>query len=355
MRRLSLGAPALALYAVLLVAGPAVSKVLVGTDGPDTLIGTKRSDQITGGRGQDRLIGKAGNDTYFFADNWDQDAALVEKRRRGKDTLNFSAVTGFVGVRIVREFGQFDVAGPNNERILLDPEAGIPFVETVIGGQGDGDGITTGGGPNTLKPGGGATDILQDLGGYDDGPGFAPEIPASDDTYMGFNFNTGTDTIRDWGGNDVVDMRPFSSTDVVMTAINGDSDVDGTKESLQIAMKNDPNVKVVINAHFGPYYPLSSQEGMDGRIEKLIFADVTYTAKNPLNLERTLAVEETRGKEAGPANEADQLAAEDSDTISEAASNDGEETGVAPGVAPDTRNDEADQGRKGKKAKKAKR
>jgi Ca2+-binding RTX toxin-like protein len=63
-----LRAPALALVTVLLVAGPAFSKVLDGTDGDDTLIGTKRKDQITGREGQDLLKGKGGNDTYFFAD-----------------------------------------------------------------------------------------------------------------------------------------------------------------------------------------------------------------------------------------------------------------------------------------------
>ncbi len=88
MRRLIVLAPALALTAVLLLVGPVFSKVLDGTDGPDVLVGTKRNDQITGGRGQDLLKGKAGNDTYFFADNWDQDLGIVEKRRGGKDTLD---------------------------------------------------------------------------------------------------------------------------------------------------------------------------------------------------------------------------------------------------------------------------
>ena len=48
-------------------------------------------------------------------------------------------------------------------------------------------------------------DLLNDFGGYDDGTGSDPAIPASNDTYAGFNSNTGTDTIRDWGGTDVVD------------------------------------------------------------------------------------------------------------------------------------------------------
>jgi hypothetical protein len=283
MRRLSLFAPALALTSALLLAlaSPALAKVLVGTDGPDVLIGTKRSDQITGKGDPDILKGRAGNDTYFFDDGWGQDTALIEKRDRGKDTLDFSDVDGgFVGVVIVREFDRFDISSESNDRIGRDPEAGIPFIETVIGGQGNGDGILTGGGPNTLKPGGGALDILQDVGGYDDGTGPDPAIPASNDTYVGFNGNTGTDIIKDWGGTDVVDMRPFSSSSVTMKAIDDDGS-NGTEESLEITWNFDTNVKVLIRGHFGPYDPDSSQTSMDGHIEKIIFADVTYTDKNP--------------------------------------------------------------------------
>jgi len=278
-------APALALSAILLIAGPTFSKVVDGTDDSETLIGTKRNDQITGGRGHDRLIGKAGNDTYFFDDNWDQDR-LIEKRRQGTDTLDFSAVdSGGVLVFIVRAFDKFEVSGPGNSLVLPDDDAGIPYIETVIGGQGDGDNLTTGEGPNTLNPGGGAADILQDYGGYDDGPGFDPTIPASNDTYEGFNpsSNTGTDTIRDWGGTDVVDLRPMSSSSVTMTRINADGE-NGTKESLEIAWNLNLNIKVVIAGHYGPYDPYSSFSGMDGHIEKLIFADVTYTDKNPPNI-----------------------------------------------------------------------
>jgi hypothetical protein len=228
-----LRAPALALFAVLLIAGPALSKVLGGTDGPDILIGTKRSDQINGKGDPDVLKGKGGNDTYIFENGWGQDTALIETRRGGKDTLDFSAVDGgFVGVIIVREFDKFEVFSESNDLIGRDPEAGIPYIETIIGGQGEGDAITTGGGPQTLNPGGGGTDILQDLGGYDDGAGSEPAIPASNDSYMGFSSNTGTDTIRDHGGTDVVDLRPTSSSSVTMARIDSDGE-NGTEESLQ--------------------------------------------------------------------------------------------------------------------------
>jgi hypothetical protein len=336
--------PALALLAVLLVAGPAFWKVLVGDDGPNILIGTKRADQINGKGDPDVLKGKAGNDTYIFEDGWGQDTALIEGRRGGKDTLDLSAVTTFVGVVIVRESDQFDISSGNNDRVGRDAEAGIPYIETVIGGKGEGDALVTGGGPNTLNPGGGGTDILEDHGGYDERPGSNFVIPVSNDTYLGFSPNTGTDTIRDWGGTDVVDMRPISSTAVVMTAIDNDGP-NGTIESLQIEMKDNANAKVVINGHYGPYEPLSSDSGMDGHIEKLIFADVTYTDKNPPNAEGLVSPESTRGKRTEmPASQ--MLTAE---------GNGDEAVEAGADVAPDTHKDRANKGKKSRKAMHARR
>jgi hypothetical protein len=129
-------------------------------------------------------------------------------------------------------------------------------------------------------PGGGDQDILADLGGYDEGQGSEFRIPASNDTYAGFSNNTGRVTIRDHGGTDVVDLRPTFSSSVTMTAKDDDSS-NGTKESLEIAWNFDPNRKVVINGHFAPFDPLSSLQGMEGHVEKLIFADKTFTPKNP--------------------------------------------------------------------------
>jgi hypothetical protein len=335
-----LRAPALALFAVLLIAGPAFSKVLGGTDGPDILIGTKRSDQINGKGDPDVLKGKGGNDTYIFENGWGQDTALIETRRGGKDTLDFSAVDGgFVGVIIVREFDKFEVFSESNDLIGRDPEAGIPYIETIIGGQGEGDAITTGGGPQTLNPGGGGTDILQDLGGYDDGAGSEPAIPASNDSYMGFSSNTGTDTIRDHGGTDVVDLRPTSSSSVTMARIDSDGE-NGTEESLQIAWNFDPGRKVVINGQYGPFDPLSSLQGMDGHIEKLIFADVTYTDKNPPEIEGALSTEATRDKRTEtPASE----------SLSAAEGNGDEEIEAGPDVAANTHQAKADKRKKGKR------
>jgi hypothetical protein len=331
-------APAVALFVVLLIAGPAFSKVVDGTDGPDILIGSKRADQINGKGDPDVLKGRGGNDTYIFEDNWSQDTALIEGRRGGKDTVDFSAVTTFVGVVIIRESDQFDISSGNNDRVGFDPQAGIPYIETVIGGQGEGDALSTGGGPNTLNPGGGGTDILVDLGGYDDGFGFA--IPPSNDTYVGFGNNIGRDTIRDWGGTDVVDLRPTSSTSVTMTKRDDDG-TNGTKESLEITWNSNSNRQVVINGHYGPFDPLSSDSSMDGHIEKLIFADVTYTDKKP-----PLSPEATGARRT-------EMAA--SETLTAAEEIGGEEIGAEADVAPDTHRDRADKGKMARNAKHAKR
>jgi hypothetical protein len=341
----SLRAPALALFAGLLVAGPALSKVLEGTDGPDILIGTKRADQITGKGDPDLLQGKGGNDTYFFDDGWGQDTAIIETRRQGKDTVDFSAVDSSVLVVIVREFNQFDIFRDNNsgsdDLVGRDPETGIPYIETIIGGKGEGDALVTGGGPNTLNPGGGGTDFLEDHGGWDEGPGSEFTIPASNDTYVGFNqnSNTGPDIIRDWGGTDVVDLRPTSSSSVTMTAIDDDGE-NGTKESLQIEWNSDPSKKVIINGHFGPHDPRSSQSGMDGHIEKLIFADVTFTDKNPPQIEGTLSTEQTHDKRT------EMLAPE---TLSAAEGSGDEKVEAGPEVAADTHQDKADKRKKGER------
>ena len=124
-----------------------------------------------------------------------------------------------------------------------------------------------------------------------------------------------------------------------MRAIDADGS-NGTKESLEIAWNFNPNIKVVINGHFGPYDPLSSQSGMNGRIEKLIFADVIYTTKNPPNIESTRSTEATRDKRTEmPASE----------SLSTVEGTVGEEVEAVPNVAPDTHQDKPDKRKKGKR------
>jgi hypothetical protein len=300
----------IALLVGLLVASPALSALRVGTKNAETLTGTSGNDHITGAEGNDTLIGKAGNDTYFFADNWGADT-LIEKPGEGIDTLNFRGVkNGPVGVYNIREWHEKIPAypyasGPGADEISFTSAAGVAVIEKVIGGQGDEDGITGGGGPNTFMPGGGFNDLLQDYGGYNDGPAGMPEIPTSNDTYKGFADNTGTVTILDWGGTgDVVDMRPFSTVDVYLS--RRDLDSSGTEESLQIV--TGPTAQVILGGHFGPYSTYTSALGQQGRIEKLIFADATFTSTNGLATATTLSAAATSGKQATLAEAADRLA-----------------------------------------------
>jgi hypothetical protein len=292
----------------LLVVSPAFSALRVGTKSSETLTGTKGNDHLTGAEGDDLLKGLAGNDTYFFADDWGADE-LVEKPGEGTDALNFHGVrTQGILVFLVREWDPSFAAnaeGPGGT-IDFNTAAGQATIEKVIGGQGDGDVIETGSGPHTLQPGGGALDGLYDDGGWNDGPGGMLEVPASDDLYKGFGDNTGTDVVLDFGGGgDVVDMRPFSTDDVYIS--REDFDSSGTEESLQIV--TGLTSQVIIAGHFGEYHQYTSQTGQQGRIEKLIFADATFTSTNGLAGTAPLA-KATSGKQATLAEAADRLAEE---------------------------------------------
>jgi hypothetical protein len=305
------GALVVALLVGLLVTSPALSALRLGTSGPDKLLGTKGTDHLTGDEGNDILVGKAGNDTYFFADGWGTDF-LVEKPGEGTDTLNFRGVhTGGISVLLLREWHALNpvlfprATGPGGA-ITLSTDAGVAVIEKVIGGQGDVDSIIGGGEPNTLMPGGGTNDRLSDYGGWNDGPAGAPEIPASNDTYKGFADNTGTDVVQDWGGTDVVDMRPLSTEGVYIS--RGDFDGNGTKESLQIVIS--PTAQVVLVGHYGPYLYFTDTYDQQGRIEKLIFADATFTTSTGLSSAMTTSVEATSGKQAELAAVADRLAEE---------------------------------------------
>jgi hypothetical protein len=133
-----------------------------------------------------------------------------------------------------------------------------------------------------------------------------PEVPVSDDLYKGFGDNTGTDVVLDFGsGGDVVDMRPFSTDDVYIS--REDFDSSGTEESLQIV--TGLTSQVIIAGHFGEYHQYTSQTGQQGRIEKLIFADATFTSTNGLAGTAPLA-KATSGKQATLAEAADRLAEE---------------------------------------------
>ena len=304
------GALVVAVLLALLVASPTLSALRLGTKDAETLTGTKGKDQLTGAAGNDVLKGLAGNDTYFFADNWGNDE-LVEKPGEGTDTLNFRGVrTSGIVVHLVREwdptFFGMDAEGPGGT-IDFSTAVGQATIEKVIGGQGDGDAIETGSGPHILQPGGGALDELFDDGGYSDGPGGNPDVPVSNDIFKGFGDNTGTDLVFDFGGTgDVVDLRPFSTDDVYIG--RSDADANGTEESLQIV--TGPTSQVIVGGHFGEYRQHTSRFNMQGRIEKLIFADATFTSTNGLAAATVSSAAATSGKQAALADAADRLAEE---------------------------------------------
>jgi hypothetical protein len=306
MRRLILLSPALALAAALLLAlaGPALSKVLVGDDDPNTLIGTKRKDLITGGGGEDLLKGRAGNDSYIFDDNWGTDI-LVEPAKRGIDTLDFRSVSsGKVTVNLTPEWVSVNpnnnsASGPGGEVQLAYQVNGNTvqsIVENVIGGQGEGDSINGGRERNVLQPGGGGADLLLDFGGHDDGDGPLPPIPVSNDVYKGFADNSGIDQIFDYGGQgDVLDLRPFKRADVSLNSFDFDTDPE-TEESLEIVTSE--STSVVVLGQFGDYQPYTSDFGYHGHIETIIFADRKITDTSVVQLLAVASTEATSAKQA---------------------------------------------------------
>ena len=308
MRRVLL--PTLLVVALgLPAATPSLSALRIGTNGPDTLLGTTGNDQLTGKRDRDELLGRAGNDVYYFGDNFSRRAngsltfdTLVEQPGEGFDTVNFRGVTtGPVSILMTREWTSltgYRATGPGGEVRFTFNQDGTPvksFIEQAIAGQGNGDLIETGGGSQTLQPGGGANDVLFDYGGWDDGGGPNPEIAPSDDVYKGFADNTGTDQVGDWGGTaDVLDMRPFRTDEVYLDAI--DLIAGGGDDSLQIV--TGPQAQVTVIGHFGS--GMFASQG--GRIEQIIFADETITDAELLSTASvaSLSPKQQRLAEAAP-------------------------------------------------------
>ncbi len=262
--------------ALLLASGTALAALKIGTDGPDTLIGTSSADQITGRGGNDTLKGLAGNDVYYFDDGWGTDTLeeplRIGRRSGGSDTLSFSQLDTNVNVFLIRQWGASNnVAISGADRVDL----GASVVENATGGRG-GDTLSGGSDRNTLNPGGGGSDRLSDFGGWNDGSGGQPELPASNDVFKGFESNTGTDSVTDWGGTaDVMDLRPFASSEVYVTAV--DVDGDGDQESLQIV--TGASAQVIVRGHFGEYSDFTSCCGQQGRIESLVFSDGTFSGQ----------------------------------------------------------------------------
>lgn len=54
-----------------LLAGPALARVIQGTDGDDNIFGTRKNDRISGLDGKDLLVGRPGDDRLFGNDGDD--------------------------------------------------------------------------------------------------------------------------------------------------------------------------------------------------------------------------------------------------------------------------------------------
>jgi len=302
----------------LLLAGPALSAVRMGTDGNDTLVGTAANDQLTGKGGNDSLKGKTGNDRYIFADNWGTDT-LVEKPGEGSDTVDFHAVAGGpVSISLVPESADGNptangngATGPNGDVRFAYEVNGQTIqstVENAIGGRGDGDLIIGGAGKNVLQPGGGANDIFLDLGGANDGAGDSLDLPASDDVYTGFATNTGTDFVQDFGGNgDVLDLRPYATGDVFVTAIDFDQNPD-TIESLQIV--TGLTGQIIIVGQFGDVSNITTDFNYHGHIETIRFANKTFSTSSALRSATVASTEALSGKQVRLVEAAEGLAEE---------------------------------------------
>ncbi len=269
----------LAVAALLLAGGTTLGAIRIGTDGPDTLVGTNGADTMTGKGGNDTLKGLAGNDTYYFKDGFGTDT--VEERAAykvggkkvsgGIDALSFSKVSAsHVEIYNIPQWGaSYRNAYSGTDKVSF----GTSVIEKVTASSNTSsyDITFTGAGANTLSPGGGATDLLHDYGGWNDGAGGHPGLAASNDTYKGLTANTGTIAVYDWGGTaDVLDLRPFSTDDVYLDAINTDGDAE--LESLLVTI--DASRGIVVVGHFGEHSNYTSDwGGQQGRVEKLLFAD----------------------------------------------------------------------------------
>jgi len=309
-RRVRSAVAVVAIVGALVLAGaPALAALRMGTDNPEVLVGTHGKDQLTGLGGGDLLKGLAGNDTYYFADGWGNDTIEEKARYKvagkqvpgGTDTLSFKGVSGGGGVTVylIPQWGPgfSDASGPGGETVAL----GASVVENVVGEQVAGDVIAGGAGKNTLQPGGGSvqSDALADFGGWNDGAGGNPELPASDDTYKGFGQNSGTITVGDYGGaGDVVDLRPLASGDVYLAAVDFDLDGSGVKESLQIVF--GPSSQVLILGHFSEFSTYTADYGQHGQVETVLFADGPVNAGAAAASAQALSPKQRRLAKAAP-------------------------------------------------------
>lgn len=284
--------------ALVVSSAVALAAVLVGTDNAETITGGRYADLITGKGGDDTTHGQAGNDTYFYADGHGSDTVREAKTYKvgkstlsgGNDSLSFDKVTGPISVESIPEWALahgssldecrshnqassytsgFSFNGRNSLCYLSSSTATTPsasYIETVSGGPAGSDYIRTGGLTNTLKPGDGNYDYLEDSGGQSAFTNH-PALAASSDTFKGFSATSGLDYMYDWAGAaDKLDLRPFESSDVYVERSGND---------LVITFSGTSGIHV-----FGYFTSVTSSTGAvsyPNRIENIIFADGTVT------------------------------------------------------------------------------
>ena len=195
--------------------------VLTGTAGVDYIKALSGNDTITGAGSDDTLNGGADNDTYRYKGNrWGNDTLIDSS---GSDTLNFSEVSARMHIDLLNmEMVAYDPFATGKE---LSSIGGSTSIENVVGGQND---DTIYGNPGNISvnriSGGGGNDTINDSGGdgiLSGGPGNdeivdhggTNELPATDEVYK-FARGFGVDTVRDYGGTDVADLRAYEPSEL---------------------------------------------------------------------------------------------------------------------------------------------
>lgn len=136
---------------------------LSGAAGNDKLTGGGGADSIDGGEGNDSMGGGAGDDSYFFSNAvLNQVDTLSESGNSGSDTLNFSAMTVAVVVKLASDPA---LAVMPNRTVKTQAAGQAANFENAIGGTG-GDSLTGNAAANRLS-GGLGNDVMDGGAGND--------------------------------------------------------------------------------------------------------------------------------------------------------------------------------------------
>jgi len=273
---------AMAAMALMVAMPMALAAVRTGTDGPETLTGTNDNDRITGKGGDDITNGKKGNDAYNYADGWGIDGI---KDSGGRDTLNFSAVSAGMPISYLctdytdgtTSLGYAQDSAGNavvfGKGIVPEITENAPMENIRLG---SGSGTVLGCGQDNGYSAGGGQDQLFDYGGIVL-PSQGLDFPKSDEVYSGLGTLGQVAVILDGGGQDMVNLKPYTTGAVDL--VKQDVDGNGTAESLIIL--TSPNTGFVI--YDANNTLVQSGLTLDGRIEKVIFKNKTVSSTTLMN------------------------------------------------------------------------